>query len=128
MSIRLSVLSLLLLCPLANAQAQQDPAAAAEPSTGFDGPLPADAEDGFAIGAMVANLKLCGGNEQQLTAFYNREKLRGQAQAGTRPDYGRQFDAGFVQGRNHMAVIHQRGHALPDARICQGLWHRYNQR
>jgi hypothetical protein len=127
MTVRLFALPLLLLSPLLLASTQQATAVDAEEASGFDGPLSDIAEAGFAIAAMVANLKVCGANEQQLTAFYNREKQRGMANHPGQAGYSSQFDAGFVQGRSHMAVMHQRGHAMPDAKICQALWYRYNQ-
>ena len=131
MSVRLSALPLLSLLLLSPALQATPPQAAAidedDEGSGFEAPLSDSGEAGFAIAAMVANLKVCGASEQQQTAFYNRQKHKASADQPGQADFSAQFDAGFVQGRNHMAVAHQRGYAMPDAAICKALWHRFNQ-
>lgn len=124
----LSLLPCLLLSPLLLA-ADPPPAGATEDEdgSGFEAPLSDSGEAGFAIAAMVANLKVCGASEQQQTVFYNREKQRTIADQPGVADVASQFDAGFTQGRNHMAVAHQRGYAMPDAAICKALWYRFNR-
>ena len=94
--------------------------------SGFEPPETNGGEMGFSTAALVANMRLCGAGEPQLTAFYNREKRSGYSLYLNDPTFNSEFDKGFVLGTQHMQVAHQRGYAKPDQRMCQALAMRLN--